>query len=581
VRGAHVDSSEQKAVLGVVRALTVLNFVIVTFMVAYAQWIGMTVVQIVPLVLTALLSAVPVALPATFTLAATVGARLLAQKGVLLTRLTALHEAAMIDVLCVDKTGTLTENALALSSVKPLREGWAEADVLRFAAAASSDDGQDPIDRAIRLAVAGPAAGLRVTHFAPFDPATKMADTTVISPDGIMLRVVKGSPIAVANVVAIMNPDAAAAEAAFMDAGYRTIALAAGPPEAMDMVGLIAFSDRPRVDSAPLLAELKTLGVRTIMVTGDTAATAATVARAIGLSGSACPQGAMPESVQPEDFSIYAGVFPEDKFRLVKAFQRSGHVVGMCGDGANDAPALRQAQMGIAVSTATDVAKSATGLVLTEPGLGGIVTSIREGRSAFQRVLTYTLSILVNKCVTLIVLSTGLIITRHAVLTPLLQGIWMVAGDFVTMARAADHAPPTPYPNVWRVRELTLAGIPLALCKLGYCVGIITIAWYALHLTPLQTQTLTFLTLILAGQATTYVLRERDHFWRSYPARIMLLASAADVALVTMLAAAGWLMAALPGAIIAGLFGTTVLLAFALDAIKVAVLRRLPIDRAA
>jgi H+-transporting ATPase len=154
----------------------------------------------------------------------------------------------------------------------------------------------------------------------------------------------------------------------------------------MKLVGLIALSDPPRKDSAALVAELKELGVRTVMVTGDAAATAAIVARAVGLDGAVCPPGPIPDSVHPEQFSVYAGVLPEDKHKLVKAFQKGGHIVGMCGDGANDAPALRQAQIGIAVSTATDVAKSAAGMVLTQPGLGGIVAAVKEGRVTFQRI---------------------------------------------------------------------------------------------------------------------------------------------------------------------------------------------------
>jgi H+-transporting ATPase len=192
------------------------------------------------------------------------------------------------------------------------------------------------------------------------------------------------------------------------------------------------------------------------MVTGDAAVTAATVARAVGLEGLVCASGKIPDSIGPEDFAVFAGVFPEDKFRLVKGFQQRGHGVGMCGDGANDAPALRQAQMGIAVSTATDVAKAAAGIVLTDPGLGGIVTAVNEGRSAFRRVLTYTLSILVNKSATLVVLGAGLVMTGHAVLTPPLQALSMIAGDFVTMSRAADRVRPSPHPNRWRVRNLTM-----------------------------------------------------------------------------------------------------------------------------
>jgi len=581
VRIAHVESSEQKAVLGVVRALTVVNFAIVVGMVAYAHLIGMTVPQIIPLVLTALLSAVPVALPATFTLAAALGARRLALKGVLLTRLTALHEAAMIDVLCADKTGTLTENALAVSGVQPLREGDTEGDVLAFAAAASSPGGQDAIDAAVRSA-AGDCkstlpASLIVSRFIPFDPAVKMAEAMLTDRGGNEIRVVKGSPVAVA-AVAPMTPQVNAALDRFTASGYRTLAVAAGPPNAMAVIGLIAFSDPPRRDSAGLLAELRSLGVRTVMVTGDAPATAATVAHAIGLEGEVCPPGRIPDTAGPDDFAVYAGIFPEDKFRLVKAFQRRDHTVGMCGDSANDAPALRQAQMGIAVFTATDVAKSAAGIVLTDPGLGGIVSCIKEGRSSFQRVLTYTLSILVNKCATLIVMGAGLVMTGHAVLTPLLQALSMLAGDMVTMSRAADHARPSPYPNHWRIRNLTLAAVPLGIFKLSYCLSILAAGWFYVGLNPDQMRTLTFLTLILAGQANTYVLREHGHFWHSHPAWVMVLASVTDIAIVVILAVAGLLMAPLPVAIVGGLFATTLAFAFTLDTVKVGVFRRLQID---
>ena len=581
VRIAHVESSEQKAVMGVVRALTVVNFAIVIGMVAYAHLIGMDVPQIIPLVLTALLSAVPVALPATFTLAAALGARTLALKGVLLTRLTALQEAAMIDVLCVDKTGTLTENALAVSRVRPLRADYGESDVLAFAAAASSPDGQDPVDTAIRSAASTHTstllAPLAVSNFIPFDPGTKTAEATLKNPTGAKIRVVKGAPAAVA-ALAPMTPEADDALERFAASGYRTLAVAAGPPTGLAVIGLIGLSDPPRPDSAGLLAELRSLGVSAVMVTGDAPATAATVAHAIGLEGKICPPGHIPDSARPDDFAVYAGVFPEDKFRLVKAFQRHDHAVGMCGDGANDAPALRQAQMGIAVSTATDVAKSAAGVVLTQPGLEGIVNCIKEGRSSFQRVLTYTLTILINKCATLIVIGAGLVITGHAVLTPFLQALTMLAGDMVTMSRVADHARPSAYPNHWRIRNLTLAAVPLGLFKLTYCLSILAAGWFYFRLSSGQMQTLTFLTLILAGQANTYAMREHGHLWHSRPAWIMIVASLADITIVTSMAVSGLLMARLPAAIAAGLFATTVAFVLVLDTIKVSVFRHVRID---
>jgi len=577
---AHIESTEQKAVFGVVRGLTVINFAIVLAIVAYALFIRISLEQIALLVLTAMLSAVPVALAATFTLAAALAARTLAGKGVLLTRLSALHEAATVDVLCSDKTGTLTVNELAVGVVRPLKPGYDETDVLRFAALASSTDGRDPIDAAIRSMlgndVSGGRAPLAVTHFEPFDPATKMAAATALDQEG-EIRIIKGAP-AVVSDYALLNQAALAELNALTSAEYRVLAVAAGPAGALELIGFIGFSDPPRPDSAQLLQELRSLGVRPVMVTGDSFGTAAAVAHAIGLDGPVQPPGKIPDNVRPDDFAVYAGVLPEQKFQLVKAFQREGHAVGMCGDGVNDAPALKQAQMGIAVSTATDVAKAAAGVVLTDPGLGGIVACIKEGRAAFQRVLTYTLMILVNKSVTLMVLGVGLIITGHAVLTPFLQALAMLTNDFVTMSRAADRARPSPYPNAWRIRNLMLVALPLGAFRLLYLIAILGLSWYVLHLSAGQMQTLTFIMLGFAGQGNVYVLRGRGHLWSSRPAVIMMLASACDVILMASLAASGVLMSALPISLIAVLVAATLVFTLTMDSIKMAVFAHLRID---
>jgi H+-transporting ATPase len=580
VRIAHVESAEVKAVLGLVRNLSVLNAAIVIGLVAYAHAIALPTQQIILLVLTAMLSAVPVAMPATFTLAAALGAKELALKGVLLTRLSALHEAATINVLCADKTGTLTENKIGVAEVRPLQKDWTEADVLAFAALASSSDGRDPIDVAVRRAARGATAHRAlpsVTGFTPFDPASKRAEAKAHEADGHEIIIMKGSPAALATLA----PCDAAAEAelkALAQAGHRTLAVAAGTPGAMSLIGLIALSDPPRADSKALLAELRSLGVPTLMVTGDTATTAATVGRAIGITGAVCGSGQIPDRVTPDDYAIYAGVFPEEKFRLVKALQRGGYAVGMCGDGANDAPALRQAQMGIAVETATDVAKAAAGLVLTTPGLDGIVTAIKEGRTVFQRVLTYTIGILVNKVVTLILLGVGLFLTGHAILTPLLQALSMFTNDFVSMARTADRATPSPRPNAWRLRNLTLATIPLAACKFLFGLGVLATGAFYLRLSVGEIQTLIFLMFVFAGQALVYVLRERGRLWNSRPSTLMMAFSAADIIVVSVFATFGIMMRPLPLSVVLALLAATIVLALLLDQVKVIVFRRLPVD---
>ena len=193
-------------------------------------------------------------------------------------------------------------------------------------------------------------------------------------------------------------------------------------------------------------------------------------------------QEPIPDSVRAEQFAVFAGVLPEDKYKLVKAFQKGGHTVGMCGDGANDAPALRQAQIGIAVSTATDVAKSAAGMVLTEPGLAGIVAAVKEGRVTFQRILTYTLNSIIKKIVTVLFLIVGLIMTGHAILTPLLMVIVMIAGDFLAMSLTTDNVRPSPMPNSWRIGSLTMAGVVMGICLLAFCSAVLAVGKFEMGL---------------------------------------------------------------------------------------------------
>ncbi|HEY1945534.1 MAG TPA: HAD-IC family P-type ATPase [Bryobacteraceae bacterium] len=575
VRTANAPSSQQQAVLRVVRNLAIFNGAIVLVQVAYAAILKMPVVEMIPLALTAILSAIPVALPATFTLATALGARALAKRGVLPTRLSAVDEAASIDVLCVDKTGTLTRNELAVMSVRAM-PGSDEQSVLALASLASSEGGQDPVDAAIRAAASRlKAVNLpKLASFVPFDPAKKTSEALAADANGATMLIVKGAFAAVGELAG-PPPQALAASDALQAQGFRVLAVAAGPPSAMRFAGLIALSDQPRADSAGLVSELITLGVRTVMLTGDAPATAAVIARAIGLDGPVCPPGAPPAVVSPEDFTVFAGVFPEDKFHIVKAFQKSGHAVGMCGDGANDAPALRQAQMGIAVSTATDVAKSAAGLVLTEPGLGGIVAAVKEGRVTFQRILTYTLRSLTRKIDQMLFLTAGLIMTGHAILTPMLMVIMMISGDFLAMSSTTDHVRPSAKPNAWRVNSLTVAGIVLGACNLVFCSTVLAIGVFRFKLGTEQIRTLAAVTLVFSGQAIFYVVRERRRLWSSWPSLWLALSSVIDVSIISTLAVRGILMAPLPLLAVASILAAAVALAFVLDIIKIAIFARL------
>jgi H+-transporting ATPase len=575
VRTAHVVSSQQKAVLRVVRNLAAFNSVVIVLLVTYASYLRMPLAEIIPLVLTAVLASIPVALPATFTLASALGARALAKLGVLPTRLTAVDEAASMNVLCADKTGTLTQNALTVTTIRPM-PGFDEAHVLALAALASSDGGQDPVDGAIRSAAKGNAVSdaPKMVKFVPFDPATKMSEATVDKPGSGTQRIVKGAYAVVIGLAAASRSATAAAQA-LEGKGFRVLAVAVGPPAAMKLAGLIALSDPPRPDSAALVSELHGLGVRTVMVTGDAPATAAIVAHAVGLDGAVCPPGPIPDAVRPEQFAVFAGVLPEDKYKLVKAFQTSGHTVGMCGDGANDAPALRQAQIGIAVSTATDVAKSAAGMVLTEPGLAGIVAAVKEGRVTFQRILSYTLNSITKKIVQVLFLAIGLIMTGHAILTPLLMVLIMITGDFLGMSLTTDNVRPSPMPNAWRIGNLTGAGIIMGLGELVFCASVLAFGAYRMGFDIGALRTLAFIVIVFGNQATMYTNRERRHLWSSRPGFWVIVSSIADLLIATTLAVAGIAMTALPAWVVGGTLAAAAVFAILLDLVKVSAFRRL------
>jgi len=576
VRTAHNASSQQQAIFRVVLYLAITNGIFAIALIGYSIFLKLPVEEILPLGLIAVLASVPVALPATFTLAAANSAQKLAKTGVLPTRLSAVDEAATMNVLCVDKTGTLTQNELAIAKVVPF-DGYDENSILGLALLASSDGGLDPIDAAVREAARQAPVDLRLVRFTPFDPGTKIAQAMVLDSSGIQRTIIKGAFAYVAKD-SVCTPLATRKAAELENQGLRVLGVAEGSAGKMRLVGLLALSDPPRPEAHDCVRTLQRMGIHVVMVTGDAPETAATVARAVGLEGKVFTGKTISDRIDPKDFTVFAGCLPEDKFTLVKAFQSAGHIVGMCGDGANDAPALRQAQFGIAVSTSTDVAKSAAGIVLTEPGLSGIVSAVTEGRIAFQRILTYTLRSILHKVRQVPYLGIGLFMTGHAILTPMLVVISMITGDFLAMSSTTDNVVPSPRPNTWKIGDLTLMGIMMGAFDLLFCVLVLWIGHARLHL-PIETmQTLTLVNLVVSGQAIYYVVRERRHLWSSRPSKIVVTCSIIDLALVPSLAMTGTLMAPLPVPIIAGLFGVAAIFAFVLDGVKTLLLHYLTID---
>ena len=327
----------------------------------------------------------------------------------------------------------------------------------------------------------------------------------------------------------------------FAAQGFRVLAVAAGPEDDLRFAGLLALEDPPRNDSKGLIESLRNLGVRVIMISGDNLATARAVATRVGIGVRAVE----PKDLEKEGASeilqsdIFAGVYPEDKFNIVRALQRAGIVTGMTGDGVNDAPALKQAEVGIAVANATDVAKAAASLVLTNPGITDILAAVKTSRRIYQRMLAYTLNKIIKTVEIAFLLSVGVMLTKSFVISPLLIVLLLFTNDFVTMSIATDTVSYSQQPDRWHIRSLMLIGLALGGLILVCSFGIFLAGRYWLQLPLLQLQTLVFITLVFTGLGTVYLVRQRGHFWKSRPGNWLLLSSAADVVVVSILASRG------------------------------------------
>ncbi len=579
VRTAKTASHLEQTIFRVVWALLAMDGALVVAILAYGLVVHLPAADLLPFVLILVVATVPVALPATFTLATSLGALDLARPGVLVTHLSAIEEAAAMDLLCADKTGTITENRLSVTAVLPYR-GRAVSEVLGLAAAASDEATQDPIDLAVIAADGSGTAGQAArVAFVPFDPETKRSEARVES-GGVQLRVLKGAPSVVCSLAAC-PPGVEADVDALASGGARVLAVAAGPASSagttgLDLAGLVALGDPVRDDSAALVEHLHELGVRVVMVSGDAAPTALAVARQVGIGDRLAPPQVLGDrSGTTLDYDVVAGVLPQDKLALVERAQRAGHVVGMTGDGVNDAPALKRAEVGVAVSEATDVAKDAASIVLTDAGLGGIVTAVETGRRVYQRMLTYTLNKIAKTFQVSLFLGLGLIVTGSFVTTPRLVLLLLFANDVVTMSIATDRVGFSPRPDRWHVPAISIAALGVAVPWLAGSFATFAIGRDVLGLGLRSTQTLVFVMLVFTGQATVYLVRERRHLWASRPSAWMLAATGLDVVAVATLASRGVLMAPVGLGPIAVLLGAVAAATVLLDLVKAPLLQRL------
>ena len=582
VRLAKTTGQLERIVFLIAKNLVILDAILVVVVLIYAFISGLPMSDMLPFALILLVASVPVALPATFTVATALGALTLAKNGVLVTRLSAIEEAASMQVLCTDKTGTLTENKLEVAEVKAFPP-YTDKDVIRLAVMASDEATQDPLDKAIleKAQLENIDTHINDTRqkFIPFEPATKRSEA-VFDENGHTLKVMKGAP----QIISAFDPKLDGQFLHEVDRlasrGLRVLAIATGTDSLFQIAGLVAFQDPPRPDSASLISRLKELGIRIVMITGDGLLTAKAIAAMVGIGDQACTGESLNDTAWTDGkgCEVYAEVLPEEKFKLVQKYQQAGFTVGMTGDGVNDAPALKQAEVGVAVSSATDVAKAAASLVLTSPGLGNLVAAIETSRRIYQRMLTYTINKIIKTIEIAFFLSFGLIFTHTFVTTPLLMVLLLFTNDFVTMSISTDRVKPSPLPNRWNVRSIVLGSIGLALPILALSFGIFWYAQTRLQLPLANLQTLLFVMLVYSGQGTIYLVRERTHFWHSMPSKWMLIGTTLDILVVGLLATQGILMAPISPLLVTEVFGVIGLYLILLDFIKVPIFSRLKLN---
>jgi H+-transporting ATPase len=543
VESAQPKLHVEEVISRVVRWLFTIVGSLVALTLAVSVLRGLPLLDTLPIALVVLMSAIPVALPVMFTVSRALGSTELSRHGVLITRLSAVEDAASIDVLCADKTGTLTSNRLSFSGSLPAG-GFSDDDVVSVGALASNEANADPIDVAFLQAAKdrkiAPRAG-RTLSFEPFSAATRRTEA-VVEVDGVRWRCVKGALRTVAEAAgldtdAITKLEHAADSQA--QKGVRTLAVARAEGDApLKLVGLAYLYDAPRPDSRRLIDELRSLGIGVKMLTGDALPVAREIARVLGLGEivrapdirTTLHEGGSRVADRVTDAGGFAEVFPEDKYLVVKSLQAAGHVVGMTGDGVNDAPALRQAEVGIAVSRSSDVAKGAASAVLTTEGLANIVDLVKIGRAIYQRVLTW----IVNK-VSRTILKAGLVVVAFLVsgqfvISALGMVLLVFMTDFVKITLATDRVDSSKTPETWNIAPLIGVAVALGLLMLAEALALLAFGWssFALGNGDGRLQTFTFQILLFFALFSIISVRERRQFWASRPSTVLAVAIAAD-----------------------------------------------------
>ena len=559
VEEAHTVSHFQKAVLKIGNYLIILAVCLVAVIIGVAIYRGDAILSTLQFALVLTIAAIPVAMPTVLSVTMAVGARLLAKKQAVVSRLVAIEELAGVDVLCADKTGTLTQNKLTLGDPFCVEHIQA-AQVILDAALASRADNDDTIDLAVLggLKDAQVLNSYQVLHFTPFDPVHKRTEAQVKDKDGKQFKVTKGAPQVILALAANAGEVNSAVELAVKDfaaRGFRSLGVARTLDDAKwQFVGVLPLFDPPRDDAKATLATAQKMGVKVKMVTGDALAIAKETAKKLDMGTNILDAGtlgdlkqqvsaAAAESIEKADG--FAQVFPEHKYHIIDVLQNRGHIVGMTGDGVNDAPALKKADCGIAVSGATDAARAAAAIVLMTPGLSVIIDAIKESRKIFQRMNSYAIYRIAETLRVLLFMTLSILIFNFYPVTAVMIVMLALLNDGAILSIAYDNVHYRDQPEAWNMRAVLGISTALGVTGTVAAFGLFYLGLRVFHLDHAHVQTLLYLKLSVAGHLTIFLTRTRGPFWSIRPARILWIAVLGTQVIATVIAVYGIFMAPL------------------------------------
>ncbi|OIN78916.1 plasma-membrane proton-efflux P-type ATPase [Mycobacterium malmoense] len=550
VESAGTVSHFQRAVLRIANYLIVIAVALVTLTVVVSLVRGNPVLETLEFALVVTIASIPVALPAVLSVTMAVGARQLAHQEAVVSHLPAVEELGGIDLLCSDKTGTLTQNRLAVAA-RWTTPAMSDDELLVIAALASRAEDNDVIDLAV-LAAAGQRPAARVEQFVPFDPVSKRTEALVRDADGQTFRVSKGAPQVIA---ALCDGDGATTQVddvveRFATHGYRSLGVARTDGDgSWRLIGVLGLADPPRDDSAATITAAKELGIDVKMVTGDQVAIGREIARQVGL-GEQILDAAILNTADDGDLAArveatdgFAQVFPEHKYRIVQLLQARGHIVGMTGDGVNDAPALKQADAGIAVDGATDAARAAADVVLLAPGLSVIVAAIAQAREIFARLTSYATYRIAETIRVLLLITLAVVFMNFFPVTAAMIVFLALLNDGAILSIAYDHVRGSSKPVKWDMRSVLTIATVLGIIGVVATFTLFFLADRVFHLSHDLIRTMIYLKLSAAGQLTIFLTRARGPFWsRPAPAPLLLGAVVAAQTVATLISVYGMAM---------------------------------------